>query len=429
MNLLRAPVHRLLVGFWAAACLAAPTFAAPTDGLEAALLAVLTHHPAIHGKRAEVQAREFAGDTARSPHFPTVSVQTQNLPAGNSSVDRTREASTVSALRVRQPLWAFDRIDSSIALADADTQVDRANLLRVRRQLLENTAIAYAKVLGAQSKLTIAQKSTHAHRQLLEQISRREINQISSRADVALASNRLTQASATELRFAGELEMAESDLRALTQEPLAVTPLPVNRYVAPGTVDDLQRIAGDHNADLALKSSQVERSKAVVRQTTAASMPTLYAQADKTYGQARGLDTNRFSFVLEATLDGFGLGWIGRSKSAASQQAAAEQDLVSTRIDVSRTVQRLYSTRKMQESLARSMVESLREFSRLSESYKRQYEAGTKSWLDVLNIEREFYDQQFQQSQAENDGMIATLQLMALTGGFERVLGIPHDYS
>lgn len=427
MKLLRAPLQRLLSGFWLAASVATPSFAAPTDGLEAALLAVLAHHPAIHGKRAEVQAKEFAGDTARSQRFPTVSVQTQNLPAGNSSVDRTREASTVSALRVRQPLWAFDRIDSSIALADVDTQVDRANLLRVRRQLMENTAVAYAKVLGARSRQAIARKSTKTHRQLLEQIRRRETNQIASRADVALAANRLTQTTAAELRLAGELEIAESDLRALTQVPLAVTPLPVDRYAAPGTVDDLQRIAAEHNADMVLKSSLVERSKAVVRQTNAASMPTLYAQADKTYGQTRGLDANRVSFVLEATLDGFGLGWLGRSKSAASQQTATEQDLVSTRIDVSRTVQRLYSNRQMQESLAKSMAESLREFSWLSESYKRQYEAGTKSWLDVLNIEREFYDQQFQQSQAENEWLIATLQLMALTGGFERALAISHE--
>lgn len=424
----RARVPRLLAGFWLAACLATPALADPTDGLEAALLAVLAQHPAIHGKRAEVQAREFAGDTARSQRFPTVSVQTQNLPAGGSSVDRTREASTVSALRVRQPLWAFDRIDSSIALADADTQVDRANLLRVRRQLMENTAVAYAKVLGARSRQIIAQESTKAHHQLLEQIRRREANQIASRADVALAANRLTQAMATELRAAGELDIAESDLRALTQAPLAVTPLVGERYATLGTVNDIQRIAAEHSADLIVKSSQIERSRAVVRQTKAASMPTLYAQADKTYGQSRGLDTNRFSFVLEATLDGFGLGWIGRSKSATSQQAATEQDLVSTRLDVSRAAQRLYSNRQMQERLARSMADSLREFSRLGESYKRQYEAGTKSWLDVLNIEREFYDQQFQQSQAENEALIATLQLMALTGGFERVLGISHEY-
>lgn len=63
--------------------------------------------------------------------------------------------------------------------------------------------------------------------------------------------------------------------------------------------------------------------------------------------------------------------------------------------------------------------ESLAELGAVLGSYQRQYVAGTKSWLDVLNIQREFSEQQLQLVQSKSDWEIYSLQLAALTGGLD----------
>src|SRR5690606_1373420 len=91
-----------------------------------------------------------------------------------------------AALRVRQPIWAFGRIQSSIAAADAEVSAERADLLRVRRQLIERAAVAYAEVLGSQERVEIARQNVTEHRTLLAQIERRVTGQLASTADAHL---------------------------------------------------------------------------------------------------------------------------------------------------------------------------------------------------------------------------------------------------
>ena len=49
-------------------------------------------------------------------------------------------------------------------------------------------------------------------------------------------------------------------------------------------------------------------------------------------------------------------------------------------------------------------------------SYKRQYEAGQKAWMDVLNMQREYSDQLLQQAQAQSEWLTYSLKLAAMTG-------------
>src|SRR5690606_38555412 len=139
--------------------LAAPAPARADDGLQAALRAALSWHPAVSGKQAQIKAREYSADTARAQRYPSLSLQAQQYTEANRDTSTDEDLSTPVTLRARQPLWAFGRIDNSIAFADAETGVERVDLLRVRRQLLERTAVAYAQVLGARQRLAVAQAS------------------------------------------------------------------------------------------------------------------------------------------------------------------------------------------------------------------------------------------------------------------------------
>ena len=141
--------------------------AEPGVGLEAALTAALSSHPAVAVKQAGVRAKGFAGDTARSQRYPSLVAQVQQAVTGPNDA----YANPIT-LRARQPLWSFGRIDSNIAYADADMLAEQLDLQRVRRQLIDSTAVAYAKVLGSLQRQRMAVDNLAEHEALHQQIHR-----------------------------------------------------------------------------------------------------------------------------------------------------------------------------------------------------------------------------------------------------------------
>ncbi|WP_079204024.1 TolC family protein [Pseudomonas sp. CC6-YY-74] len=382
-------------------------------GLGAALRATLSLNPAVSGKQAEVSAKNFTSDSARAQRYPTLSAQ---LSAEDGA------SAPPSSVRIRQPLWAFGRIDSNIAYADADISVGEADLIRVKRQLIEQTAVAYAQVLGARQRQLIATGNVAGLDKLYQRIQRRQLGQAASAADVRLARARLIQANAQQARYAAELAVSETELLALTQIAVRVEPSLPSAMTSLPDGAELETLALAHSADLLLKAQQVSLAEAGVKRENTAAMPTLYLQADQYFNQQNNFNNNddtQVGLVLDATLEGLGFAVVGRSKAAQAHLQAAEDDQRSTRNEIIRAVKSLYSNRQLQHSLIRSQAESVTELTEILASYRRQYAAGLKSWLDVLNMQREWNEQLIQQAQAENEWLIYTLKLAALTGGLD----------
>lgn len=390
-------------------------------GLEAALEAALTHHPAIGGKQAELDARAFGGDTARSERYPTLSAQAQQ---GVGSGDNDSPVN----LRVRQPLWAFGRIDNNIAFADAQTEAEQADLLRVRRQLLEQTAVAYARVQGSRRSLEVAAENIDAHRQLHRQIQRRARGELASGADVSLATTRLAQAETRHELLLGELDVALNELQSLTQITVDTTPGVPDALLRLPVPEMLEELALENSAEILHKQRLIAGARAGVAQARTAAMPTLYLQLDQDYDQPGYGNDSRAGLVLEGSLDGLGFASRGRTRTALAEQNAAEQALLNARNDTTRISQRLIRQRQLQQTLQASLAMSIQELDSLLDSYRRQYETGTKSWQDLLNIQRELADQRLQQVQAQNDWLVYSLQLMTLIGGFDALIKDDADH-
>lgn len=404
--------------------LAAAATSVRGEGLEEALQATLRNHPAVAGQLAMVDARRYAADGARSQRFPTLSAQAQQYGDGGPSGSTGEDLDQPLLLRVRQPIWSFGRINSTIAAANAEVSTERADLLVLRRQLLEATAIAYAEVRGSASKMEIARQNVAKHKALLEQIQRRVAGQLASTADARLAATRLAQARAARERAISEWEIAREELAELTQVSMnASEPVPT-QLLESRTSDELISEAMEYSAELRLKREQLGQAEAEVDEARTSYMPTIYLQADRFYDQPGVQDDGQISLVLEASLDGLGFAARGRTGEAVASRLAAAQDLDTARLELRRELKRLQRNQRLQADLVELQLQSLGELESLFASYERQYESGTKSWLDVLNIQRELFEQRHQLVQARVDRAVYSLQLHARTGGLDSLAGI-----
>ena len=411
----------ILQGCWVSSSLAGTASFSDLEynkGMEAALIAVIHYNPAISGKNAEVRAREFESDSARAKRYPTLSVS-----AGRAAqTEGTSSSRNIYTLRVRQPVWAFGAIDRGIAFADANILADTADLLRVKRDLIFRTALAYANIQGVYKRITVLDKSIVDLEKLYEQVQRRLTGQNASRADVSLAKSRLIQAKAQKERFKGDLRQALTDLQSLTKVKIdAQEAIKQHWLEIPEGVLDV--ILAD-SADILYKKRLFDVAEANADREFTSSMPTINLQADKYFNQW-GLDNGiQYSIMMDASLDGFGVASIGNFKAARSRANAASEDLKVARDDLQRQVLSLLNSRETQKGLSDVLQTSIHELNSIAASYQRQYEAGSKSWLDILNIQRELTEQMLQQVQAQNDWVNNTIQLQAMMGSFDQLVDL-----
>lgn len=381
-------------------------------GLPAALRAALEQHPTMRAKRAAVAAKGYAIDTARAQRLPTLSAQASATSAGDQPL----------ALRARQPLWAFGRIDAGIAFAQVDLTVEQTDLLRVQRQLVEQTATAYGRVRGVWMRLAVSEDNVRRLQDLLARIERRAAGELASVADVRLAQSRITQALTVTERSRSELVAAQDELLALTQSAVAADlDVPAQTTDLPAAAQ-VEALALAHGADLAVRQRRIELARAEVERERTAGLPTVFVQADRQFGQ--GVRGPALSVTIEGALEGLGRGDRGRFEAAQARLEAAREDLRVARVELLRNVRAALNGRDLQQSLLRRQASSLAGLEDLLASYQRQYDAGTKSWLDVLNMQRELADLRLQLATAQGEWLVHSLRLAALTGQLDP-LGAP----
>lgn len=390
--------------------------AAQTDvtGLPAALQAVIAHHPALAGKNAELEAKRYASEGARSLRYPDL-----NFGVGYRDDEDARGDQQIGTLQVKQPLWGFGRIASQIDYADADVVVEEADLIRLQRTLLDEAAVAYAQVHGAHQLLDLAADNVAQHEALYARVKRRYAGQLAAEADVRLAASRVTQAQAQRARYQGELRITQAELKALTFSAVPAIQAIDPRYVEVEDNDQLlASVIRDASPELTVKRKRLALAHADKARARTSIMPQLSLQADHGLSDAAENKT-RLMLVLEGSLGGAGARYSADVRAAEARITAAEQDLRTADNELGRQVDTLLAGYRLQQALIDSQAQSIAALEDTLDSYQRLYEAGHKAWLDVLNIQRELNEQRLQHQSALNELHITALRIGAAKGSFD----------
>ena len=379
--------------------------------LTQALNAMLERHPALQGKQAQIESKAFLLKSAEAERYPSLTV----------SYGEDRDDNQEGAFVVKQPLWAFGRIDAGIDYASTDAAAESIDKLRITRDLLEDTAIAYAKVIGVQEQLRIIEENIQQYQRFVEQIERRKTGRLASETDTQLAASRLTQAQAQAIQTQGDLRDALMALQTFTQLPIdAVAPISVSVYSDLPDDASIRDQVLKQSADVQYKQQLVDLAVKDVHRKRSNFMPTLYLKFSHEYSDnATYPDESRFSLVLEGALEGMGLITLHQEQSAAAQLHAAQRDVEVTQFDLKNRLNSLLLNRKTQQSLIDIHQSSIVTLDATLASYLRQYQSGRKEWLDVWNIQREITEQKLSKAKAQNSLLINVLSLVALTGGLD----------
>jgi adhesin transport system outer membrane protein len=383
----------------------------PPALLEAAATAT-ENYPAIRNAEAELRASRADLRGAGWLRYPSVSVEALALTRGR----RGFAGDGITAnLVAEQPIYNFGRLGGTIDRAKAALLVRVAALDETAQQVALQVADSYFGVALAARRQAVIESGLEQHRALLQTIQNRVRQEVSPQSDLDLAMSRTAQ-----------LEQDLEQARAARSSSLSR----LIRLVGTGTQDfgmvpeydaavmhpaDQGAMAQALNCDprLARLRGEVLMAEADAKVAKASIMPQLVGQV--THNEITG---TRAGIVLRAET-GPGLSKFAAVDAARTRVEAAVFNVSAAERELREALELDFvSNRAARERVAANLQASLTS-ELVTESYKRQFITGRRTWLDVMNASREATNSRLSMADAEMSAMASNAHIWLRTCGWQ----------
>lgn len=373
-------------------------------------------HPLVGSARAEQQATNVSIRAAKL----------NMLPAPTFSSGYDRDDGMVSQLQIRQSLWTGGKLTANVNQAVFDDKAATEYVYEQQNQVAKTTIEAWQSYITAVSK----QRVYYDNLQLLaefEAMMQRRVNQgVSARIEMDLVTNRILQEQNAYQGAVEQQRIAIARLEQITGRRLTAVELPVPNLSelvsrAKGYSQAFERMAFDqasfYNPTVVKEHYRVEAAKQGVKSLQSSRYPTLYAQYEYDYyhdNNNNNNDDNDGEFSVGLSYDpGAGLSNLALAQASEARVNSLVQSKEASRRLVLETIQTQYQQFASAQDQERSLIAAVAGAQIVVSSYRRQFIAGRKSWLEVLNAVREHsqYQAQLVESRSSIIGTYYKLQV------------------
>jgi adhesin transport system outer membrane protein len=347
--------------------------------LAAAFATALDRNPAVTSAKTEAQAAGVDIRAAKWQRAPTVSVQSNYY-----GVQGDEPARFGPTLTVDLPLVDFGHVQAGISRAIANQRGASASFDQARRDVMLQVAAQFFECKRLSERIRIIDRNLAALEGMQESMHRRVEQELSPQSDLQLARTRTLQVRIIRDSTLAQREAALRRLQEQLVDPeysVSDTPI-VGSLGLNGAMDDIQGIAEGQDPQRKRLLAEAQVAAADARASRSASIPSLNLEYD--YDQ---IYHHRVGVALKAQATG--LSQIVAAKAAGLRETAASQKVDTAVHDLRAEIAADFIDYK--SALARSGVatESSLSNDEVRDSYLRQFTAGKRTWLDVMNAVRE----------------------------------------
>ena len=358
-------------------------------------------HPLVGAARAEQQATNVSIRAAKL----------NLLPAPTFSSGYDRDDGMVSKLQIRQSLWTGGKLTANVNQAVFDDKAATEYVYEQQNQVAKTTIEAWQSYITAVSKQRVYYDSLQLLAEFEEMMQRRVNQGVSARIEMDLVTNRILQEQNAYQGAFEQQRIAIARLQQITGRRLTATDLPVPNLSelvgrAKGYSQTFEKMAFDqasfYNPTVVKEHYRVEAAKQGVKSLQSSRYPTLYAQYEYDYYHDDKQDSDG-EFSVGLSYDpGAGLSNLALAQASESRVSSLMQSKEASRRLVLETIQTQYQQFASAQEQERSLIAAVAGAQIVVSSYRRQFIAGRKSWLEVLNAVREHseYEAQLVESRA-----------------------------
>lgn len=355
-------------------------------------------HPLVESARAEQQATTEGINAAKLSLLPTPSV--------SSGYDR--EDDFVSQVTIRQPVWTGGKLTADVNQAMFDDKAAVEYVYEQQNQVAKTTIDAWQSYIQA-----IAEQGVHADglKELndFEAMMQRRVDQgVSARIELDLVTNRILQEQTAYQAAVEQQRIAAARLEQIIGQPLSqmgamsIPNIKILANQAKQQSTSFEKMAFDqasfYNPKVVKEHFQIESAKQGVSAQQAAQYPTVYVQYEHAYYHENSENDGKFSLGLSYT-PGAGFSNLALARASQAQVNSLVQTQEAARRSVLENIQVQYQQFVSAKDREVSLIAAVAGAQIVVNSYRRQFIAGRKSWLEVLNAVREHNDYQVQLAQ------------------------------
>lgn len=359
-------------------------------------------HPAVGSARADQQATMEGITAAKLSMLPTPSFSTGYNDNNN----------IVSELGIRQPLWTGGRLTANVNQAIFDDKAAVENVYEQQNQVAKTTIEAWQSYITAVAQQRVYLDNLKQLSEFEAMMQRRVKQGVSARIELDLVTNRILQEQNSYEAAVEQQRIASARLEQIVGRPISegsaytVPKLKQLADHAKRASIDFEQLAFNktsfYNPSVVKEHFQIESAKQEVKAQNAAKYPTVYAEYKHTYDHDEKEDDGQFYMGLNYQ-PGAGFSNFALTRASESRVNSLIQNQEAARRRVMEDIQVQYQQFVSAKNRELSLVAAVAGAQIVVNSYRRQFIAGRKSWLEVLNAVRELSDYQIRLVQARSD--------------------------
>ena len=340
--------------------------------------AIMTH-PLILSAEGQYRAAKSELTASRWSRFPTVGASAQE-----SSTEVKQDVTTAS-----MPIWMGGRINADIDLAKSKRDGALSGIAEAQQTVMLETIGLFFDYFKSEKKLEIASKNVDEHQRLYEIIERRVAAATSPDVDTMLAQARLQSARSAQIQAASVRNISKASLELTVGQVIDAVRVNNNPEALGFSLNEAVATGISVSPRIARIESEVKGFEANIKSAKSALYPQVSLGYEKRYNDPDPSRIAEETFVSVEFQPGAGFALASSISAAKQRKQSARDSLEAEKRELRRQIKTSwneYSSVLFQLEPSRMLVDAT---TSVIESYLRQYAVGKKSWLDVLNAQRE----------------------------------------
>lgn len=382
-----------------------PSWANALSFQEAAISSLDTH-PSVSTKRHEYEAAKKRVISSVAQLGPNLSYQRTSNSFGN-----------IDTVRIQQPLFAGGRLWGGVKEAQARRDSANFEISLAEQNLLVKVAEAYVDLLRINTKIELSKANYAEHNRLFDLIKRRVDAGLSSQTDATSAEMRLNQALSEYQQIVSNQLTTIKNLEELIGRSIEAGEKisPVENFPFKLSFDEAKELTLANSPALSSLNSQIESAVAKGQIERSALLPQVYLRHEKNNSNTPGILKEQTYVAVEYQF-GNGVSSVYNWGAATNVTMSVSSSMANTQKEVTLNFVRDWNQLELLKRQLPVVKKQAAASSEVAESFIRQYGIGKKTWLDVLNSQRELYQTLTVVKDTELNLTLSSLKVGILTG-------------
>ena len=393
----------------------------PSAGLTLAQLlqAASDTYPMLVAARTETRAATQDVSASERLRWPSISATVESDTGNLRSYPN-------QAVQVDQTLWDAGRNTARINESKVLADISLIKVYLQQQDIFLQIVNAWQNMIGSRERLKVADKTLQRLKDYQLQMRRRVQAEASPVIDLELVDSRLLQTDVewsiaktglqvalTRLaQYSGEEDLA----RRIATVSYADTLEQTESFALALNTTDWFQIAAAHPA-VAKARHEVKQVKERLQAKNAEAFPQVFARVYKPLNPLpNNPDISTTAFLGLRYTPGAGFANLIEAQAMNTRVASSEQAVEAVMRDTQQSLENdreeFFNARSRMQALLRSVEGS----EKVLESYQRQFQAGRKSWLDLLNAVRELAQNEYALADAKA-GMVSAMNRLQIRMG------------